>query len=292
MIRLERVSYAYPDDAGRALPPHPALVEVDLEVEEGEFLLLAGPSGSGKSTLLRCLNGLVPHFYGGTFSGKVSVLGQDPVAWGPGRMSRLVGMVFQNPEAQCVAPTVEEELAFAMENHGFPEALMRQRIEEVMDWLGISHLRGRRLETLSGGERQRVAIGAVLTLRPRLLLLDEPTSQLDPRGAEEILDVLEGLRETLGLTIVLAEHRLERVVGRADRILYLRNYLTQLQRAVREGLPIKGYFLWSLMDNFEWAEGYEPRFGIIYVDYRTLERKPKRSAHWYREVIAANAIEA
>jgi len=221
MIRLERVSYAYPDDAGRAPPPHPALAEANLEIEEREFLLLAGPSGSGKSTLLRCLNGLVPHFYGGTFSGKVSVLGQDPVAWGPGRMSRLVGMVFQNPEAQCVAPTVEEELAFAMENHGFPEALMRQRIEEVMDWLGISHLRGRRLETLSGGERQRVAIGAVLTLRPRLLLLDEPTSQLDPRGAEEILDVLEGLRETLGLTIVLAEHRLERVVGRADRILYL-----------------------------------------------------------------------
>ncbi|MGB9722908.1 MAG: ABC transporter ATP-binding protein [Chloroflexia bacterium] len=221
MIRLERVSYTYPDDAGRTPSCRPALDRLDLEIEEGEFLLLAGPSGSGKSTLLRCLNGLVPHFYGGTFSGKISVLGQDPVACGPGRMSRLAGLVFQNPEAQGVAPTVEEELAFAMENHGLPEALMRRRIEEVMDWLGISHLRGRRLETLSGGERQRVAVGAVLTLRPRLLLLDEPTSQLDPQGAEEVLEALERLKRTLGLTVILAEHRLERVLGRADRILYL-----------------------------------------------------------------------
>ena len=216
MIRLEHVTYTYPDS------PAPALADVNLEIAQGEFLLVAGASGSGKSTLLRCLNGLVPHFYGGTFSGRASVLGHDPVAEGPGRMSRLVGLVFQNPEAQCVATVVEDELAFAMENHGLPETTMRQRIEEVLVQLGISALRGRRLETLSGGERQRVAIGAVMTLQPRLLVLDEPTSQLDPQGAEDVLDALLRLNRDLGLTIVLSEHRLERVVRHADRMLYLR----------------------------------------------------------------------
>ncbi len=221
MIRLEKVTYTYPESQDEGRPAVPALADISLEIGEGEFLLLAGPSGAGKSTLLRCLNGLIPHFYGGAFSGKVSILGHDPIPWGPGRMSRLVGMVFQSPEAQCVAPTVEEELAFAMENHGFPETLMRRRIEEVTSWLGIAHLRDRRLDTLSGGERQRVAIGAVLVLHPRLLVLDEPTSQLDPQGAEEVLEALQYLKETLGLTVLLAEHRLERVIGYADRLLYL-----------------------------------------------------------------------
>lgn len=221
MIRLEKVTYTYPQGRDEDRPAGPALQDISLEIGEGEFLLLAGPSGAGKSTLLRCLNGLVPHFYGGTFAGRVSVLGHDPVAWGPGRMSRLVGMLFQSPEAQCIAPTVEEELAFAMENHGFSETLMHRRIEEVTAWLGIAHLRDRRLDTLSGGERQRVALGAVLTLRPRVLVLDEPTSQLDPQGAEEVLEALRHLKETLGLTVLLAEHRLERVIGYADRLLYL-----------------------------------------------------------------------
>lgn len=215
MIRLQQVTYHYPESAV------PALDGVTLEIPQGEFLLLSGPSGSGKSTLQRCFNGLVPHFYGGTFSGEVEVFGHDPVAEGPREMSRLVGLVFQDPEAQCVATIVEDELAFAMENHALPAATMGQRIEEVLDRLGIAHLRGRRLETLSGGERQRVAIGAVLTLQPRLLILDEPTSQLDPQGAEEVLAALLRLNRDLGLTIVLSEHRLERVVRHADRILYL-----------------------------------------------------------------------
>jgi energy-coupling factor transporter ATP-binding protein EcfA2 len=215
MIRLDHVTYTYPDS------PTPAIADVSLEIAEGEFLLVTGPSGSGKSTLLRCLNGLVPHFYGGTLAGQVSILGHDPVAEGPAAMSQLVGLVFQNPEAQCVATTVEEELAFAMENHGLDEATMRQRIEQVLMHLGMSHLRGRRLETLSGGERQRLAIGAVLTLQPRLLVLDEPTSQLDPQGAEEVLHALLRLNRDLGLTVVLSEHRLERVCGHADRLLYL-----------------------------------------------------------------------
>jgi energy-coupling factor transporter ATP-binding protein EcfA2 len=136
-------------------------------------------------------------------------------------MSRLVGTVFQEPETQCVATTVEDELAFALENHGLPEPTMRQRIEEILQALGIADLRERRLETLSGGQRQRVAIGAVLGLQPRVLVLDEPTSQLDPEGAEEVMDALLRLNRDLGLTVVLSEHRLERVVAHADRLLYL-----------------------------------------------------------------------
>ncbi len=215
MIRLQGVTYTYPE------APAPVLRDISLEVEDGEFLLVSGPSGSGKSTLLRCFDGLVPHFYGGTFTGQIEVAGLDPVAAGPGEMSRLVGLVFQDPEAQCIAGVVEDELAFAMENHGLPEDEMIRRIEQTMEALGIVHLRGRRLETLSGGERQRVAIGAVLTLQPRLLVLDEPTSQLDPEGAEEVLEALVRLNRELGLTVILSEHRLERVALYAHRMLYL-----------------------------------------------------------------------
>ncbi len=215
MIELEQVTYTYPDQTA------PILNQVSLTVPEGEFLLVAGPSGAGKSTLLRCFNGLVPHFYGGTIAGRIHLFGHDPVAEGPGPMSRLVGLVFQDPEAQAVAGVVEDELAFALENHGLPRLTMRKRVEEVLGQLGLAPLRHRRLETLSGGERQRVAIGAVLTLQPQVLLLDEPTSQLDPQGAEEVLDVLLRLNRDLGLTVILSEHRLERVVRHAERILYL-----------------------------------------------------------------------
>ncbi|HEX6605721.1 MAG TPA: ATP-binding cassette domain-containing protein [Chloroflexia bacterium] len=215
LITVDHLTYTYPHAA------QPAIQDVSLDVDEGEFLLLAGESGAGKSTLLRALNGLVPHFYGGRIGGRVRVAGHDPVAEGPAPMSAVVGLVFQDPEAQVVADTVEDELAFAMENAGLPQATMRKRIEEVLDQLSIAHLRGRRLSTLSGGERQRVAIGAVLTLQPRILVLDEPTSQLDPQAAEEVLDTLVKLNQDLGLTIILSEHRLERVVQHVDRIVFL-----------------------------------------------------------------------
>ncbi len=215
VIHIQGVTYRYPG------AERPALDQVSLDVEEGEFLLVAGVSGAGKSTLLRLLNGLVPHFYGGTLSGRVQVAGRDPVALGPGGMSGTVGFVFQDPEAQFVADVVEDELAFGMENAGLPLPLMRRRMEEVLHAVGIEHLRGRRTSTLSGGERQRIAIASVLTLQPRVLVLDEPTSQLDPQSAEEVLDSLVKLNRDLGLTIVLCEHRLERVVQHADRILYM-----------------------------------------------------------------------
>ncbi len=215
MIRLQGLHYRYPEGEGFALR------DVTLHVEEGEFVLVTGASGSGKSTLLRTLNGLVPHFSGGTIWGTVRVAGHDPVAEGPRAMSRIVGFVQQDPEAQFVVDTVEDELAFAMENHGLPPAEMRKRVEEVLDQLGIAHLRHRRVSTLSGGEKQRVAIGSVLTLQPRVLVLDEPTSQLDPQAAEEVLTTLRHLNLDLGLTILVSEHRLERVVQYADKMVYL-----------------------------------------------------------------------
>ncbi len=215
MIRCEHLTYWYPGAST------PALHDLSLQVEEGEFLLVMGPSGAGKSTLLRCLNGLVPHFYGGTVSGRVQVAGRDPIALGPRGMADAVGLVLQDPEAQFVVDRVEDELAFALENQGVDPVVMRKRVEEVLDQLSIAHLRHRSVNTLSGGERQRVAIAAVMTLQPRVLALDEPTSQLDPQAAEEVLDALVRLNHDLGLTVILSEHRLERVVQYVDRILYL-----------------------------------------------------------------------
>ncbi|MCW5849432.1 MAG: ATP-binding cassette domain-containing protein [Anaerolineae bacterium] len=213
MIQLERVTYRYPDQTT------PALRDASLSLPPGSFTLVVGASGGGKSTLLRTLNGLVPHFYGGVFRGRVRMGDADPVALTPRRMGRHVGLVFQDPEAQFVVSTVEDELAFGMENFGVPLPVMRQRIETVLGRLGIGHLRGRRIETLSGGEKQRVAIAAVLTLQPSVLVLDEPTSQLDPQGAADVLAAIDELHRAAGLTVMLAEHRVERVVERATHVL-------------------------------------------------------------------------
>ncbi len=215
VIELSHVTYAYADQTT------PVLADFSVSLHAGEFVLVVGPSGAGKSTFLRCLNGLVPHFYGGRWAGHVNVLGRDPVLLAPRGMADLVGFVFQDPEAQFVVDTVEDELAFAMENFALPAATMRKRVEEVLDQMGIAHLRSRRINTLSGGEKQRVAIAAVLALQPEVLVLDEPTSQLDPQAAEEVLVALRHLNADLGLTIILSEHRLERVAQYADRMLYL-----------------------------------------------------------------------
>jgi energy-coupling factor transport system ATP-binding protein len=215
MIEFENLTYHYPNSE------LPALKELSFGIDEGEFLLVIGPSGAGKSTLLRCLNGLIPHFYGGTLAGRVRVGNRDPVALSPRGMAGIVGFVLQDPEAQFVVDKVEDELAFSLENHGLDPIIMRKRVEETLDQLNIAHLRHRSVSTLSGGERQRVAIAAVMTLQPKVLVLDEPTSQLDPQAAEEVLDSLVKLNHDLGLTIVLTEHRLERVIQYVDRALYL-----------------------------------------------------------------------
>ena len=215
MITFHHVSYTYPNR------DEPALRDVSLSIQPGEFVLVAGESGSGKSTLLRTLNGLVPHFTGGKISGKLVVDGLETIQTGPQQLSRRVGFVWQNPEAQAVLDRVEPEIAFGLENAALPPAEMRERVAQVMAWLELTPLRDRLITTLSGGERQRVAIAAALALRPHILVLDEPTSQLDPASACEVLDALTRLHEQLGLTVVLAEHRLERVLGQVDRMVVL-----------------------------------------------------------------------
>ncbi len=215
IVSLDRVSYWYPNAEA------PALRDFEWQVAAGAFVTVTGPSGSGKSTLLRCLNGLTPHFSGGSFDGLVTVAGQDTRQYSPRVLARTTGFVFQDPEAQFVAGRVEDELAFGMEQLGVPALTMRKRVEEVLDLLGIAALRARDIATLSGGERQRVAVATALALQPTILALDEPTSQLDPWGAEEVIAALTRLNEDLGLTVVLAEHRLERVVSHSDRLTVL-----------------------------------------------------------------------
>ena len=212
LITLEGVSYRYPE------AEQPALVGVTTAIEAGQVILLRGASGSGKSTLLRCLNGLVPHSTGGEFHGRVVVCGLDTHTHPARELGTYVGFVFQHPDAQFVLDDVEAELAFGMENLGLPPAVMRKRVEEVIDQVGINHLRRRRIDTLSGGERQRVAIAAALAVHPQALVLDEPTSQLDPQAAEDVLQVVMRLVAELGMTTVIAEHRVERIAPFVDRI--------------------------------------------------------------------------
>ncbi|MER5462074.1 ATP-binding cassette domain-containing protein [Streptomyces sp. NPDC002668] len=215
MIRFEDVSVTY-GDAGA-----PAISGVDLTVPEGELVLLVGPSGVGKSTLLGAVSGLVPHFTGGTLRGRVTVDGRDTRTHKPRELADLVGTVGQDPLAHFVTDTVEDELAYGMESLGLAPQVMRRRVEETLDLLGLAELRERPIATLSGGQQQRVAIGSVLTTHPRVLVLDEPTSALDPAAAEEVVAVLQRLVHDLGTTILMAEHRLERVVQYADQVILL-----------------------------------------------------------------------
>lgn len=215
MIRFEHVSVRY-EGAG-----HPTLSGIDLTVPEGELVLVVGPSGVGKSTLLGAVSGLVPHFTGGTLTGRVTVGGRDTRTHKPRELADLVGTVGQDPLAHFVTDTVEDELAYGMESLGLAPDVMRRRVEETLDLLGLAELRDRPIATLSGGQRQRVAIGSVLTPHPKVLVLDEPTSALDPAAAEDVLAVLQRLVHDLGTTVLMAEHRLERVVQYADQVLLL-----------------------------------------------------------------------
>ncbi len=194
---------------------------VDLTVDDGELVVVTGPTGSGKSTLLGVVTGLVPRFSGGRLSGDLLLDGTSIIATPPRERAHQIGYVGQDPAAGFVTDTVEEELAYGMEQLGLPPETMRRRVEETLDLLGVADLRHRDLRTLSGGQQQRVAIGSVLTMHPRLLVLDEPTSALDPTAAEEVLATLTRLVHDLGVSVLLAEHRLERVVPFADRMCLL-----------------------------------------------------------------------
>ncbi|WP_457255672.1 ABC transporter ATP-binding protein [Pedococcus sp. P5_B7] len=212
-VVFDRVSIRY------AGSPRPAIRSVSFALQEGELVVVTGRTGSGKSTLLGAVNGTVPHFTGGHLSGRVTVFGHDTRTHRPRDLAGVVGVVRQDPLAGFVTDTVEEELAYTLEQLALDPAAMRRRVEEVLDLLGIADLRDAPLRDLSGGQQQRVAIGSVLTANPRLLVLDEPTSALDPTGAEEVLATLSRLVHDLGLTVLLSEHRLERIVGAADRVI-------------------------------------------------------------------------
>ncbi len=217
VLSFHNVTYHYPDAV------RPALDDVSFEVAAGEFCLLAGLSGHGKSTLLRAACGLAPHFHGGHFAGRVQLAGLDTREHGPARLGTLAGALFQDPESQLVMSSVRAELALALESRGHTAAAVARGVEEVALALGVDHLLDRPTRTLSGGEAQRVALGAALSGRPPVLLLDEPTSQLDPVAGDELIGLLRRLNQEWDVTVLLAEHRLERCLPSADRVLALRD---------------------------------------------------------------------
>ena len=213
VLRFESVTYRYPH------AEQPALRDVSVDIAPGEFVVAAGLSASGKSTFLRAASGLVPHFHGGEFAGRVRTGGLDTRDHGPAALSAIAGTLFQDPETQVVLSTVRAELALPLENRGHGAAAVARGVEEAALALGIGELLDRSTHELSGGELQRVALGAALAGRPRILLLDEPTSQLDPVAGDELVWLLRRLNEEWGTAIVLVEHRLERCLGAADRVL-------------------------------------------------------------------------
>lgn len=215
MITFKNVSLVYPNSQTTVFDG------VSFEVREGEFVLLIGSTGIGKSSVLKLMNGLVPHHTGGILSGDIQVDGISTRSVRPGELSHLIGIVGQNPLHGFVTDIVEEEIAFSLESLAIPESDMRKRVEEVLDLMALTSLRTRSIATLSGGEQQRVAIASALVMNPKILLLDEPTSALDPIAAEEVLAILQRIVYDLGITVVIAEHRLERVIHYAERIIYL-----------------------------------------------------------------------
>jgi energy-coupling factor transport system ATP-binding protein len=233
VLAFDHVTYRYPDTETAALD------DVSLHIAPGELCVLAGLSGHGKSTLLRAACGLAPHFYGGRFAGRAVVCGLDTREHGPADLGGVVGMLAQDPETQLVMNSVRGELALALESRGHSPAAVARGVEEVALALGIDHLLDRSTHELSGGEKQRVALGAALVGKPRLVLLDEPTSQLDPVAADELIGLLWRLNQEWETTIVLSEHRLERCLAVADRVIALR-----AGRVAHDGSP-SSFLEWS-----------------------------------------------
>ncbi|HXS33239.1 MAG TPA: ATP-binding cassette domain-containing protein [Solirubrobacterales bacterium] len=283
-LAIDRLNYAYPNAT------QPALKDVSLHLAPGEFALLAGRSASGKSTLLRAACGLIPHFHGGEIDGRIEVGGIDAIAHGPGELAAAVGYVAQDPETQVVSTTVAAEIELPLEMRGDQPSSRARAVEEVALALAIPHLLDRAVDTLSGGELQRVALAAALVTRPRLVLLDEPTSQLDPVAGDELIWLLRRLNEEWGVTILLAEHRLERCLAAADRVIAMtsgsisfdgnpRDFLTWAQEA-DEALETPAAKLFSLC-------GIEP-LPVGVRDARRILHTPERGGEGSRTPSSLN----
>jgi energy-coupling factor transporter ATPase len=215
LIETKNLTYTYPGGTKSSLS------DVSIKVEKGEFVLITGPSGCGKTTLCRCFNGLVPHFYQGELKGKITVAEIDTTKHQTHEMAKSVGLVFQNPENQLFALSIEKDVAFGLENLGVPREEMRKRVEWALKLTDIYDLRERSPHEVSGGQQQRVAIAAVLAMQPEIIVLDEPTSFLDPLSAEKIFKVIHELNVKLGITVVLVEHRLDLTAKYADHIIIM-----------------------------------------------------------------------
>ena len=215
IIDAKNLTYIYPGGTKRSIN------NVSLKVEKGEFVLITGPSGCGKTTLCRCFNGLIPHFYQGELKGEITVADMDVTKHETHAMAKNVGLVFQNPENQLFALSVEKDVAFGLENLGMPREEMQKRVEWALKLTDIYDLRERSPHEVSGGQQQRVAIAAVLAMQPEIIVLDEPTSFLDPLSAEKIFEVIHDLNKDLGITVVLVEHRLDLTAKYADHIIIM-----------------------------------------------------------------------
>ncbi len=215
VIETKNLTYTYPGAA------KPSIADVSIKVEKGEFVLITGPSGCGKTTLCRCFNGLIPHFYQGEMKGEITVAGEDVLKRHTYEMAKHVGLVFQNPENQLFALSVEKDVAFGLENLGVPREEMRKKVDWALNQTGIYDLRERSPHEISGGQQQRVAIAAVLAMEPEIIVLDEPTSFLDPLSAQKIFDVIYDLNRKQGITVVLVEHRLDLTAKYANHLIVM-----------------------------------------------------------------------
>ena len=228
IIDIHNLTYSYPSAT------KPSIKDVSVTINKGDFVILTGPSGCGKTTLCRCFNGLVPHFYNGTLEGEITVAGLNVAEQKIPELARHVGLVFQNPENQLFALSVEKDVAFGLENFGMPREEMRERVDWALEMAGISELSERPPHELSGGQQQRVAIASVLAMQPEIMVLDEPTSFLDPVGAEQIFEVLYDLNKKLGITIILVEHRLDLAAKYANHVIVMNEGSIALTGTPRE----------------------------------------------------------
>lgn len=226
VIEAKDLTYTYPNAS------KPAIHKISLEIERGEFVILTGPSGCGKTTLCRCFNGLIPHFYQGAMEGSIEVVGLNVAQAQIHDLSRHVGLVFQNPENQLFALSVEKDVAFGLENLGVPREEMRKQVDWALEAVGISDLLERAPHELSGGQQQRVAIAGIIAMRPEIMVLDEPTSFLDPVGAKKIFEVIYELSKSLGMTVILVEHRLDLAAKYANHVIVM-----DRGEIVLDGLP-------------------------------------------------------